>query len=226
MTNEISLKIDEPNELKFKIKIQGSSSESGGTKQFVRLVITEANNPQAMGLMFPVQSTDEENLLVFTIPPLSGIVQSDVEYVGKIEVMIGTRIFSPMTLNIVFIRDMSVEVVSVSSPQKHEQEKAPTPSKVPEPEREDISKLLEEIEKKPSQLKPAVVQAKKQVTLTRSELEALLAAKRQQTQVNAAGSKPTLVQRNVNEGFKNSFKDLMRSALEETSSTANDKSKN
>lgn len=226
MTNEISLKIDEPNELKFKIKIQGSSSESGGTKQFVRLLITEANNPQAMGLMFPVQSTDEENLLVFTIPPLSGIVQSDVDYVGKIEVMIGTRIFSPMTLNIVFIRDMSVEVVSVSSPQKPEQEKAPTPSKVPEPEREDISKLLEEIEKKPSQIKPAVVQAKKQVTLTRSELEALLAAKRQQTQVNTVVSKPTLVQRNVNEGFKNSFKDLMRSALEEVSSPANDKSKN
>jgi len=205
MTNEITLKIDESNELKFKIKIQGTTSESGSTKQSVRLLITEKNETHSMGLVFPVITTDEDNLLVFVVPELSGIVKPDVPYEGKIEVIIGSRIFCPMTLDIFFIRDMTVEVVPVEA---KAEKPLSRPEQKPEKEREDISNLLEEIDK-PVQ--------KKQVILTKSQLEAMIRERKEKSTLaaksNVHSKKPLAVN-----NFKDSFKELMKSALVEDKS--------
>ena len=191
MTNEITLKIDESNELKFKIKIQGTTSESGSTKQSVRLLITDKNDPDAMGIVFPVSAKSDDNLLTFIVPPLSSIVKPDIAYEGKIEVIIGTRIFCPMTLNVFFIRDMTVEVTPL---EVNASEKPLSKPKATSSDIEDFSNLLEDIEK---------VNAKKQTTLTKSQLEQMIKERREKMILAA---KPAQVPSVLKPAISNTFK--------------------
>jgi hypothetical protein len=199
MTNEITLKVDESNELKFKIKINGKMSEPD-IETSARLLITEKGKTQSMGFVFPVIKMDEDSLLVFVVPSLLDLVKTEVAYEGKIEVIIGTRIFCPITIDIFFVRDMSVEVVPVKVKQE--------PKVKPEPksEREDISNLLEELSAKPE---------KKSIMVTKSQLEAMIRERKEKMLSQQVHQKIPI--KSASESFKNSFKDLMKSALTEDS---------
>lgn len=199
-TSRISLKMDEPNELKFQLRINGETSEPEATKPQVRFLLVEKDNPATMGLVFPAGKT-EDGLVLFSMPPLSGLVKAGAIYQGKVEVILGTRIFSPQIIEINFTKELSVEMVPV----KQETEKEL-----------NLSKILEEVQ----DTKPTP----KQITLTKSQLEKLLEKKR----LVATGEKPKTAQpvkqanaksphpeKKKDESLKTSIKDLMKEALKD-----------
>lgn len=190
-TSRISLKMDEPNELKFQLRINGETSEPEATKPQVRFLLIEKDNPSTMGLVFPAGKT-EEGLVLFSMPPLSGLVKAGAIYQGKVEVILGTRIFSPQIIEINFTKELSVEMVPVRQ----------------EPEKElNLSKILEEVQ----DTKPA----SKQITLTKSQLEKLLQNRRiaasGKQDKNAKSSHPE----KKDESLKTSMKNLMKEALKD-----------
>lgn len=150
---KISLKLDETNELKFKISIQGNVSEPNATKPLIRMIMNEKDNDNSFGFVFKVSSVEDETL-VFKIPILSGVARVGVPYEAKIEVLLGSRLFIPMTMEINFTKNMSVEV---------------SPIKEAETKEVDVLEILSEVESAKS---PNI--EKKKIKLTKSELEKLL----------------------------------------------------
>lgn len=198
MTNKISLKMDESNELKFQLRINGETSEPEATKPQVRFLLVEKNNSQSMGLVFPVSRSDD-NLIVFSLPSLTGIVKVGTTYQGKVEVILGTRIFCPQTIDISFTRELSVEVTQVKEPEQPVME---------------ITDILTEIERPTAVSSMTNVRrepGKKQVTLTKTQLESLLKRNRQPVPAPTKTKTPT----SSTKGMKENLKDLMRSALKD-----------
>lgn len=185
--SKITLKLDESNDLKFKMNIQGTTSEPGATKPQVRFVLTEKDNPTAMGLLFPVLSTDGDTI-TFTIPALSGVVKVGAVYSGKVEVFIGSRFFVPVSMDIIFSKNLSVEVVAV----KEEKE---TPM--------DVTDILTELEEKEAPKAP-----RRHVTLTKSQLQKLIQERRESSKKKAAEAE-------AGSQMKDSLKGMMKSALED-----------
>jgi len=200
--SKISLKLDESNDLKFKMNIQGSTSEPGATKPLVRFVVSEKDNANAMGLIFPVLSSDGDTI-TFTIPALSGVVKVGTTYTGKVEVLIGSRFFVPITLDLIFTKNLSVEVVPVVEEKKESSM--------------DVSKLLQEIETKPTApTTPTLVNntnGKRQIVLTKSQLEKML----QEAKSKKPASVPSVTQpaKPAKEALKNLFRDALDSSEEE-----------
>lgn len=199
MTSKISLQLNESNQLKFKINVQGTTTESHATKPVIRLVLAPKDSPSGMSLMFPVLST-EKDLVVFSIPMLENVIDSDKEYLAKIEVVIGTRIFTPLTFDVTFEKVLKVEAAVVA-----EDTATSRPAPKGEPDL-DVLEILTEAEKTAAATeKPA---PKKQVTLTKSELFALINQRRLKPLVLKEQKKPT-------DPLKDSLKDLMRDGLSE-----------
>lgn len=190
--SKITLKLDESNDLKFKMNIQGSTSEPGATKPTVRFLLTEKDNPNAMGLVFPVLSS-EGDTITFTIPALSGVVKVGTTYAGKVEVLIGSRFFVPVSMDIVFTKNLTVEVVQVTEEKEQQL---------------DVVDMLSELEEKPAAKPIAVSGGKKQITLTKSQLEKMIMERKKAVQ--PAAKPPT--------GFKDSLKGMLKDALSEDKS--------
>lgn len=185
--SKITLKLDESNDLKFKMSVQGSTSEPGATKPLVRFVLTEKDNPSAMGLIFPVLSS-EGDTITFSIPALSGVVRVGTTYSGKVEVLIGSRFFVPVSMDVVFTKNLTVEVVPV----KEEKES-----------QLDVVDLLSEIEEKPV-AKPNVSPQKKQIVLSKSQLEKLILERQQKTKATKPEGQSPL---------KTSLKNMLKDSL-------------
>jgi len=100
----IDLDAEKSNELFFKIRVEGL--DQAPTK--VRLVC-EAGD---VSYMFKGYSTNEEGMIQFMIPALKGQIKEGT-YVGRVEVLIENRYFSPLTFNLNFKREMNVVVESV-----------------------------------------------------------------------------------------------------------------
>lgn len=199
MTSKISLKMDEGNELKFQLRINGETSEPDATKPQVRFLLHEKDNGSSMGFVFPVGKS-EDNLIVFALPPLTGMVKVGTTYLGKVEVILGTRIFCPQTIEINFTKELSVEVVPV----KQEEDKT----------KMDITDILSEIEKPAAKVVELQQANKKQITLTKGQLQKLL-EKRAKTNSQQVKQPTTEDSSKKNSGLKGSLKDLMKSALDD-----------
>lgn len=204
-TNKIALKMDEGNELKFQLKINGETSEPEATKPQVRFLLIEKDAGSSMGLVFPAGKGDD-NLVVFSLPPLTGIVKIGTTYLGKVEVILGTRIFCPQTIEINFTKELSVEVVPVKS--------APTTESSL-----NVDEILKEVDSFPQKSTGQTTNApKKQITLTKGQLESLL-----EKRMNKPGSaKPVEAKSQSKQSAsastastKASLKNLMKSALSE-----------
>ena len=200
-TNRISLKMDEPNELKFQLRINGETSEPGATKPQVRFMLLEKENQSHMALVFPAGKTDD-GLVLFSLPPLKDYVNSDTVYQGKVEVILGTRIFTPQTIEIIFQKDISVEVLPVKAEVKEELQ---------------LSKILEEV-----QDGHAAIDShgrKKEILLTKSQLEKLIQEKQKKKAVAPAdpkpASQPKKPQTSQQDTARNMFKTMLKDALKD-----------
>lgn len=175
---ELSLKLEEANELKFKMNIQGTTSEPGMEKPKVRLLLTMTEDTDSFGLVFPATST-EGDTITFSVPALVGIAMADKPYYGQVEVLIGTRIFTPVTMEIKFKQAIKIEV----SPLKEE-----NPF--------DLNELiLSETASQPGQ--PG---APKKISITKSQLEKLIKEKASEKNTSASKTKQT---------FKEMFKSAL-----------------
>ena len=73
MSEKVILKLDESNELGFKLTIQGMSTEPNSSSPICRFVVMESGGSQdTMGYMFPVKKQDDGTVIV-TIPPMKNI---------------------------------------------------------------------------------------------------------------------------------------------------------
>lgn len=192
--NKISLKLDEANHLSFEFKVQGSSSEPGaGTPQF-RFVVFEKNNNTGLGFIFPVTSKEADGTITVSIPAMKGTFKPEESYIGKVEVIIGTRLLVPTTLELVFKETLTVEVKPISNA-----------STTTEKSLEDLLPELEELEST-EQSPSTAIQPKenRKVTLTQTQLQAMLMERRKQNQQQASENK-----------VKDSLKNLLKGALEE-----------
>jgi hypothetical protein len=188
MTSKISLQLNESNQLKFKINVQGTTTEGHATKPVIRLVLSPKDDLTGMSLVFPVLTT-EKDVVVFSVPVLDHIINPKVEYTAKVEVIIGTRIFVPVTFDVTFENPLKVEALIFK------EETSPT---VNVEQNVDVFEALTE--------KPA---PKQQVSMTRSELFALITKKRQAAPVVLKEEKKS------EDPLKSSLKSLMKSALSE-----------
>jgi hypothetical protein len=194
--SKITLKLDEANDLNFQFKVQGTSSEPGATAPQFRFVVFEKDNQKGVGYIFPVTSKEENGTITVSMPVLKDIFQEKTTYIGKVEVIIGTRLLVPTTLELEFVKSLTIEVTPILP--EGEAEAKVDDRKTPE----ELLPELEALEMK--EVLPATVEntgGKKKITLTKSQLnQMILERKKQKT-------------------LKNPLKDLMKSALKDDDDT-------
>lgn len=106
MTNReiVELKLDESNELLFKVTIQGANASPAK----VRLVCEDSD----VSYMFEGHSTDDGEIR-FIVPSMKGKLKEGTQYFTKVEVLVENRYFSPVEFDIEF--KQSLKVVSEGS---------------------------------------------------------------------------------------------------------------
>jgi hypothetical protein len=211
--NKITLKMDEANDLNFQFKIQGTSSEpNSGAPQF-RFVVTEKDSPGKLGYVFFASSKESDGTITVAIPVLKDAFEEGKRYVGRVEVIIGTRLLVPTTLEIDFIKSLDVEVIPMI-PEQSEEDKQKDAGK------EAIGDIIEELDKAAAEPVKNVSRMSevempkhgKVVTLTKGQLQTLLEKSRN---VLKGGSLAAAASPKVQSPLKKSLKDMMKSALDE-----------
>lgn len=197
--SKITLKLDESNDLNFQFRVQGTSSEAGGMAPQFRFVVAERDNPNSVGFVFAGSSREADGTITVTVPALNEMVKEACQYTGKVEVVVGSRILTPTILEVAFTRSLAVEVV----PMMKEAFKVPT---TPKPQQVSPEEIMFELETAPA-AKPVSEAGSKQVTLTKTQLQEMIAARVAQKKM--AASNP------ANSQMKVSLKDMMKSALED-----------
>lgn len=194
MSEKVILKLDESNELGFKLTIQGMSTEPNSSTPICRFVVMESGGSQdTMGYMFPVKKQDDGTVIV-TIPPMKNIFKENKDYTGKIEILLGSRYFTPATMNIGFEKPVEVTVESVKPQIKKEEfeifiepivinnktepvvKTAIHENHESKPIIKDLDELVKTIEESNHQVKSQEKQ--NYVELTKSQLEELIRRKR------------------------------------------------
>jgi len=192
--SKITLKLDEANDLNFQFKVQGTSSEPGASAPTFRFVVFEKARQDGMGFIFPVTAKEDNGTITVTIPVLKDTFKEKELYIGRVEVVIGTRLLVPTTLELEFVRSLAVEVTPIFSNDAKEEED----------DRKTVEELLPEIEALENKSPPPNVKmetlegGKRKITMTQKQLQALIQERKK------------LVQKNP---LKNSLKDMMKSAL-------------
>ena len=207
--SKITLKLDESNDLNFQFKVQGTSSEPGATAPVFRFVVFEKARPDGVGYIFPVTSKEENGTITVNIPVLKDTFREGEPYVGKVEVVIGTRLLVPTTMELEFVRSLSVEITPIVS----------DGAKQEEDDRKTVEELLPEIEalerKDGEEVKVQATEGnKRKITMTKSQLQTLLEKSRNAHRGStlASVSDP---RKNPESSLKTSLKDMMKSALAE-----------
>lgn len=106
-TSKMILKLNEGNDVKFKLSINGSVSNPAQTKVTTRFVVTE--NTTGISWMFPLERGEESGLFVASIPEMPSVFSEDLDYTGKVEVIVGNRYFNPTNVAISFERGVQVD---------------------------------------------------------------------------------------------------------------------
>lgn len=99
MTDElVELKLDESNELLFKINVQGT------TVQPIVRMVCESNG---VSYMFDGESLDDGEVK-FIVPSMKNNLKEDVTYHSRIEVLVENRFFSPVEFDVKFKQTVKV----------------------------------------------------------------------------------------------------------------------
>lgn len=107
---KIELRLNEENELSFKMEIQGSTSDASGTKTKYRFTITEFGTDK--GWVYPVLK-EKNNIVKVNIPALKETFSADKKYFGKLEVIMGNLYFTPTELMVSFKEPLKVKAAAV-----------------------------------------------------------------------------------------------------------------
>lgn len=109
----ITLRLGETNELKFKLQLQGITSNPQETKPRIRFLVTEKNHEDS-GVLIPVSKDKEkEGFVAVVINGDPKYYDAEKLYEGNIEVLIGNRYFNAAKYDINFMKEMKVEVESI-----------------------------------------------------------------------------------------------------------------
>jgi len=107
--DSVKLKINESNQVKFKLHIQGTTSEPGAQDPEFRFVLSEQDDAgkNTIGFVFPVKK-EENGTVSVVIPAMEGTLKENKNYLGKMEVLMGSRYFTPSTLQISFEKEFRI----------------------------------------------------------------------------------------------------------------------
>lgn len=108
---KLELNLSEENDIGFSLKIMGTDKDIGASKPKIRFTITEAKTGR--GWIFNAEKGDcegDDNGIHVTIPDMKscGVMEGE-KYDGKLEVIMGTRFFTPTEVDIEFIEPLKVE---------------------------------------------------------------------------------------------------------------------
>lgn len=119
-TETVDLDLEESNELKFKIRLEGESSSPAK----VRLVCEGKD----CSYMFSGYGTTEPEVVQFTLPKMHNKL-SEGTYSARVEVLVENRYFSPLQFQINWKKTLNVvaESIQVAKPQKPELKVTATP---------------------------------------------------------------------------------------------------
>lgn len=130
---KLELNLNEENDIGFSLKIVGTDKDIGASKPKIRFTITEAKTGR--GWIFNAEKGDcenDDNGIHVTIPDMKscGVMEGE-KYDGKLEVIMGTRFFTPTEVDIEFIEPLKVEaaITTKSSSETLKEDKSE-----PEPE--------------------------------------------------------------------------------------------
>jgi len=110
--SKLKLNLNEQNELAFKISIEGSTNDIGSTKPNIRFMISESD-ANSISLIYPTEK-DDEGFVTVNIPDNDYFTEEKL-YEGKLEVILGNHYFTPIEVNIEFIKPLKVEAAVVTN---------------------------------------------------------------------------------------------------------------
>lgn len=109
----ITLRLGENNELKFKLQLQGITSNPQETKPRVRFLITE-KGIEDDGILVPViKDKEKEGFVTVSLQGDPKFFTTEKVYEGSVEVLIGNRYFNAAKYELEFMKEMKVEVESI-----------------------------------------------------------------------------------------------------------------
>jgi hypothetical protein len=101
------VKLGELNKLKFALSIKASTSDSTISKPEFRFLIRDPEN--SMSLCFPMEKTEEGDVVSVAIPGNPNFFREGVDYLGKVEVILGNFWFSPTSVRLQFEQKLEVQ---------------------------------------------------------------------------------------------------------------------
>lgn len=144
--SQVTMTLGEENELKFACSIKGLSSDSTSSPKF-RFLISEKGNPQGLSLALPAQQVSEGKLSV-RVPNLD-LFEEGKDYEGILEVIVGTRIFNPIALPMIFEQPVQVEAAQILNESETvaqvESVIKPPPPMPPEPPKKAFNPVSEKV---------------------------------------------------------------------------------
>lgn len=103
----IELYLGETNNLKFKIRIQGVTSNLQESKTKIRFIISEKGNEEAPSMLLSTKKDNEGNIVV-AVDGNTNLFEQEKLYEGIIEVCVGNKIFNAASYDISFIQEEMV----------------------------------------------------------------------------------------------------------------------
>lgn len=211
---KLNLNLNEENELAFKISIEGSSSDIGATKPKFRLVIAEHGKEH--GVMYPAETTEDGSVVVRL--PSTETFSEEVDYRGKLEVILGNHYFVPTEVDIEFIRPLKVEAVVVTKNHSSLREEKENRNREPSEASVSVSSVEVRNRKKIKEAtKPSKPQKRAWDDLSESEQKKLVAHLKEK-KLKELRKKKLLEQKKRKQAeaqLKDQLKELMSSSLEE-----------
>ena len=170
---KLELKLNEDNELSFRLSIEGTVSDPQLASPKFRFTITELDNSNGeTGWIFPAKKEADDIVTVSIPAPLKSGFKANRVYKGTLEVILGRLYFSPAEMQLEFSTPLEIqaEVATITSDKKSDKaekqllEGSPSSSnqkRSAEPddfdEEEILSVIVEERAKRPNQVPPATI---------------------------------------------------------------------
>lgn len=110
-TPRMRVKLGELNKLKFALSIKASTSDSTISKPEFRFLIRDPES--SMSFCFPMEKTEEGDVVSVSIPGNPNFFREGVDYLGKVEVILGNFWFSPTSVRLQFEQKLEVQASSL-----------------------------------------------------------------------------------------------------------------
>lgn len=102
----LKLNLGEENEIEFSLSIKGNSTDKTKIQPELRFLVTEIDTGNSW--VFPLES--KENGIVGVKIPSEEIFKENIQYSGKVEVIVAGRYFNPTTVMLQF--EKNIEIVA------------------------------------------------------------------------------------------------------------------